>query len=82
MHASIDSHNFPPLPLSSSLPLLRLSGTVLYMTSPDTPSIIVNKLNINSIAAAAGGGGMLLGYYTQLHDNVRRREERGNILNH
>ena len=46
-----------------------LLGSVLYMTSPDSPSMVVNKLNkINEV-----GGALLSGYYTQSNDSVRKR---------
>ena len=46
-----------------------LLGSVLYMTSPDSPSMVVNKLNkINEV-----GGALLSGYYTQSNDSVRER---------
>ncbi|XP_003384131.1 PREDICTED: F-box only protein 9-like [Amphimedon queenslandica] len=41
-------------------------GSVLYMTSPDSPSMVVNKLNkINEV-----GGALLSGYYTQSNDTI------------
>ena len=50
--------------------MLLLLGSVLYMTSPDSPSMVVNKLNkINEV-----GGAILSGYYTQSNDTVRERE--------